>query len=572
MASRTKLGEHFYPASPRLNQQYGNRDAEKAIYDASTTSEHLPGHEDGFDIAFLPTRTTPARDCPFKVRPWLLLPPALLLLLLYANLTRYNGEAHQPLPSQDSDYFDAGAPFAPYKTQKLWASYSPYYSVHEYQLPPQDCRLTQVNILQRHGARYPTLGKSALIAQALLRLQAAESYTDAQFEFIQKRLASLRRIPKAVLSSTPVPSSSIVVNAICTILSKTSESGRKSFVQYSGLADENNIPYVRASGSDRVIQSALKWIEGFSTGSGGTLNPPLALVIPEAEGYNNTLEDKSCPNAEHFDTPMQTWQDVYAQPIADRFNSIAQGIPENLTSEDAQSLITLCALETVAKEEYSQFCDLFTHSEFKDFEYALDLDKFYFTGYGSELGPVQGVGYVNELLARLTDQPVQDRTQTNRTLDSNPETFPLGRGIYVDLSHDNLMVAVFSAMGLFNNNEHMKGGMLDPARRDDSRDWVISRIVPFSGRMVVERMECDLRQAGQRTMGHGDPRSRIERNRRGQNGEDTVYVRVLVNDAVQNLEFCEGVDRDGLCPLRSFIRSQAYARENGRGDWERCFQ
>lgn len=55
-------------------------------------------------------------------------------------------------------------------------------------------------------------------------------------------------------------------------------------------------------------------------------------------------------------------------------------MPENLTTEDAQALIALCALETVAKEEYSRFCGLFSQEEFEGFEYALDLDKFYFTG------------------------------------------------------------------------------------------------------------------------------------------------------------------------------------------------
>jgi hypothetical protein len=59
----------------------------------------------------------------------------------------------------------------------------------------------------------------------------------------------------------------------------------------------------------------------------------------------------------------------------------SEGMPENLTSEDADSLISLCAFETVAKEEYSPFCDLFDDDDFEGFEYAVDLDKFYFTGY-----------------------------------------------------------------------------------------------------------------------------------------------------------------------------------------------
>ncbi|KAJ3570641.1 hypothetical protein NP233_g4262 [Leucocoprinus birnbaumii] len=451
------------------------------------------------------------------------------------NRGENNQLSRSPLDTpKDTDYYDAGAPFAPYETQKLWAAYSPYYSVQEYKPPPEECHLTQVNILQRHGARYPTLGQSARIATALMRLQEAVLYTDAHFEFIKNYEYDLNTDDLLPFGEHQM-----------------SESGRKSFVRYANLANEHNIPYVRASGSDRVIQSTVKWIDGFRNGSGGIIDPPLALVIPEIKGYNNTLDDKSCPNADHPDAPMDTWQNIYAKPIADRFNSIARGMPENITSDDAQALITLCALETVAKEKYSSFCNLFTQSEFEDFEYAVDLDKFYFTGYGSALGPVQGVGYINELLARLTDQPVEDHTQTNYTLDSNPTTFPLGRGIYVDMSHDNLMVAVFSAMGLVNFNGHKAGGKLEPTKRDESRDFVVSRIVPFSGRMVVERMDCEF---------PGDARDVVE---------DKTYVRILLNDAVQTLDFCEGVRGDGLCPLRSFVESQAYARGNGQGDWER---
>ena len=79
-----------------------------------------------------------------------------------------------------------------------------------------------------------------------------------------------------------------------------------------------------------------------------------------------------------------------------------------------------------------------------------------FLSYGQELGPVQGVGYVNELIARLTDSPVHDSTQTNRTLDSNATTFPLNRTFYADFSHDNEMIAIYSAIGLFRPPQPLK--------------------------------------------------------------------------------------------------------------------
>ena len=166
--------------------------------------------------------------------------------------------------------------------------------------------------------------------------------------------------------------------------------------------------------------------------------------------------------------------------------------------------------------------------------------------YGGELGPVQGVGYVNELLARLTGEPVRDNTQTNRTLDASPETFPLNRTLYADFSHDNTMVSIYSALGLF--RQYLLPDLkLDPDHPSLLRTWILSNIVPFSARLVVEKLECT---------------SKIPLPAR-------TFVRILVNDAVQPLEFCGGVA--GLCELHAFVESQWYARHDGNGDFEKCF-
>ena len=156
-------------------------------------------------------------------------------------------------------------------------------------------------------------------------------------------------------------------------------------------------------------------------------------------------------------------------------------------------------------------------------------------GYGQALGRVQGVGYVNELLARLTHTPVRDHTQTNATLDADPAAFPLGRALYADFSHDNQMAAIFAAMGLFRQSAPLNATDPDPDRtlRNERR-------LPFSGRMVVDGLRC-----------HGQ-----------------ASVRVLVNDALMPLEFCGS--GDGLCTLDAFVASQSYARQNGNGDWEKC--
>jgi hypothetical protein len=177
---------------------------------------------------------------------------------------------------------------------------------------------------------------------------------------------------------------------------------------------------------------------------------------------------------------------------------------------------------------------------------GLKLERHF--SYGAYLGRVQGVGYVNELIARLTGQPVRDNTQTNRTLDSSPETFPLNRTFYADFSHDNEMIAIYSAMGLF-QQRLLPDEELDPKNPSPLRTWIVSRMVPFSARMVVERVEC-----------LGSPSFPLPKG---------IFVRIFVNDAIQPLEFCDGIG--GMCKLDALVESQRYARNDGNGDFDKCF-
>jgi len=325
--------------------------------------------------------------------------------------------------------------------------------------------------------------------------------------------------------------------------SQSQEAGQETFRRYSSLISKNNLPFVRSSGGTRVVESATNWTLGFSIASHHVHHPIVSVILPE--NLNDTLDDKMCPNAGSSDAQTNLWSSIYGPPIADRLNTQAPGA--KLAGEDISNLIPLCAFETVAKSTLSSFCAIFTEAEFAQFEYWADLDKYYGTGYGQVLGPVQGVGYINELLARLTGLPVQDNTQTNRTLNSSPTTFPLDRTLYADFSHDNEMIAIYAALGLFKQPVQ-----LDPTKLEPGRTWIASHLTPFSGRMVTERLSCLVRG------------SRIAQT------EAKVYVRILVNNALQSLEFC-GANEDGMCELDAFVKSQAYARNNGGGDFEKCY-
>ena len=50
---------------------------------------------------------------------------------------------------------------------------------------------------------------------------------------------------------------------------------------------------------------------------------------------------------------------------------------------------------------------------------------------------MQGIGYVQELVARLTHTPIAvHNSSTNATLDDAAATFPLGQSLYVDATHE----------------------------------------------------------------------------------------------------------------------------------------
>jgi len=259
-----------------------------------------------------------------------------------------------------------------------------------------------------------------------------------------------------------------------------------------------------------------------------------------------------CPGATGSKDEMKAFIGVSA-----RLNSAAPGA--NLDPQDAHAI------------------------HFQIYEYAGVLEKFYFAGYALRISivstplilcfvryggalAVQGVGYITELIGRLTNSPAHHSLQTNSTLELlfSPETFPLDRAMYVDFSHDNLIDDVFTAMDLFNQTD----GPLDTTKITKGRTWIVPEMVPFSGHMNVEKLSCPARP-----LSLVATRSRPMRWWNWVTEDDREdkdeYVGIFVNDARQPSEFC-GAGKDDICRLDEFVKSQEYARNDGFEDFERA--
>ena len=326
-------------------------------------------------------------------------------------------------------------------------------------------------------------------------------------------------------------------------------SGRAFFDQYEDLA-KTSIPFVRASGQKRVVDSAQKFNEGFhraKTAVGAAADeeyPYNVTIIKEAAGSNNTLDHGLCTAFEAStigSTAQSTYASIFTPSITARLNA---NLPNaNLSLIDTIYIMDLCPFETVVSSSStsSPFCALFTPAEWHQYDYYQTLGKYYGYGSGNPLGPTQGVGFVNELIARLTGESVVDHTSVNQTLDANPNTFPLGRSLYADFGHDNGMTAVFAALGLYNSTLPLS--MTHMMTVEDMHGYSAALTVPFAARAYFEKLKCK--------------------------GEDEEMVRVLVNGRALSLESCGG-DILGRCTLSAFVDSLGFAQAGGY--WDQCFK
>jgi hypothetical protein len=180
--------------------------------------------------------------------------------------------------------------------------------------------------------------------------------------------------------------------------------------------------------------------------------------------------------------------------------------------------------------------------QWHSYDYYQSLGKYYGYGSGNPLGPTQGVGFVNELIARLTGESVKDSTSTNQTLNSSPSTFPVGgkNVLFADFSHDNDMTGIFSALGLYNTTDPLSKTTIKTIT--ETRGYSASWTVPFASRAYIEKLSCT--------------------------GEEEELVRVVVNDRVLPLEMCGG-DGLGACKLSAFVESLSFAQQGGH--WAQCF-
>ena len=481
-------------------------------------------------------RRTHAFRRSFVVVPSMLFFLLMVLLFLQPHPTSGSLRLGKATISPDFVFFNPGLS-RDQPILQLWGQYSPYYPVdsdHAIAIPP-GCRTNFAQILSRHGARYPTSSKSAMYGDLVTKIKHNVKVFRGRYRFMKGYQYDLG-----------------ADDLIDFGRQEMIDSGAQFYSRYAHLVDKLPM-FVRASGQDRVVESAQLFVKGYNAAHAsaasdihrkrpkkktphGIVDPKDIVIVPEGPQYNNTLDHSQC-TAFESSVPQtvaaavpNTFLAEFVPPIRIRLNNDLSGA--NLTTTDVISLMDLCPFTTLASFDgigLSSFCGLFTKDEWAAYNHFQTLQKYYGFGAGAGLGPTQGVGWVNELVARLTSSPVKDHTNVNHTLDADPETFPIDRALYADFSHDNDMTSIFSALGLWNSTKGLEG-------------FEAGEVVPFAARGWIEKMTC---------------------------GSQQEFVRVIINNRVMQLPQCES-NEFGLCSLTSFISSLVFARQGGK--WKECYK
>ncbi|KAJ3828128.1 phosphoglycerate mutase-like protein [Lentinula raphanica] len=423
---------------------------------------------------------------------------------------------------------------------RSWANLSPMQSVKSFGLDnateqvPEGCKLNQVFLLHRHGARYPTSGSAPAVFATDLHSAAGNGTLVATgpLEFLNTWTYKL-----GAELLTPFGREQLFNLGVGFRVKYVRSLNQASIGDL--LKNFTGLPVWRTT-SEADRHASLHFAAGFF-GVQSYQSSYHQLIEIEEEGFNSTLVPWDvCPNANNAiwelgDDATAAWNNVYLVDAQKRFAQYLPGF--NLTIEDVAGMQALCPYEayisflmprqTVALG-YSAFCDLFTEDEWKGFAYGIDLKFWYGDGPGNPAVSAQGIGWVQELVSRLTKTRITTfDTTLNGTIVGNEDLFPLDQPIYVDASHDTVISAVLPAM---NFTFLAAGGPLPLDHIPDNQTYKIQDISPFASRFVGQVLSC--------------PAS-----------DTPTHIRWILNDAVLPQTGIQGCsdDPNGLCELDTFV-------------------
>lgn len=103
------------------------------------------------------------------------------------------------------------------------------------------------------------------------------------------------------------------------------------------------------------------------------------------------------------------------------------------------------------------------------------------------MAAAQGKGYLQEFVARFTQEYPTPSSALNETFDNSSTYFPLNQSIYADATHE---VVVLDTLTAFNLSALFKGPPLSLTQNERRNSFSTSKVIPFATHFTAQVLEC----------------------------------------------------------------------------------
>lgn len=375
---------------------------------------------------------------------------------------------------------------------------------------PQECELKQVQLVARHGERFPSKSKGKALMKTYKKLQNYTGNFKGSLSFLNDH-----NYQWFLEDPSQVEQEVTFENTLNPLNPYTGEQDAKShahnFISLYGdlLSKESNIELF-SSNSKRVHDTALFFAQELANEVNST---HLSVISEDPKSGANTLTPKSsCLTYDEDENAsyVSTYSEEYLDHIAQRLNNENKNIGLKLNKTDAANLFTWCAFE-ISVKGYSEACNIFTNDELVHYAYKDDLSEYYENGPGNSLGKTVGSVLFNASVELL---------KQSENLDQK---------VWLSFTHDTDMINYLAGIGLFDNGKKMNASSVSFLEHVYHRSWM----TPMGARLYTEKFQCS----------------------------NETYVRYTLNDAVIPIESCSS-GPGFSCPEQNFY---AYAEKNLQG-------
>lgn len=396
--------------------------------------------------------------------------------------------------------------------------------------PPEGCEIDQVIVYHRHGERWPDKGPAKEFSKAWEKIAKRQGHFTGKLEFANYW------VPYTTPDDSKLALESIY--GAYSGLHTGYYSGMNYIPRYGHLLDTEKITPVFASGSERIVDTARRFIEGFF---GYNTTSAALNIIPETDDQGANTLTPSCRNSSIpstnckgnsklpiFKQTAKTWNKKYGT---------------DLDESDILALLEGTAYELNVRGE-SPWVDAFTSDVWVAYEHYISAGFYCFSGPNSPSALVDGGNFINASRALLLE---------------GPENLPLS----FNFAHDTNVAPAQAFLGLDS------APLFNESRIQANPGYHLSDIMPQGGRFILERHTCrpvadedeDLnsiyQDAYQNAFNLTFPINATYSNTSATNATQSKakdaehFVRIIVNEAVVPLDDCQS-GPGFSCPLQDF--------------------